>query len=92
MKGTLKVWVQPGASRDRVAGLHGDAVKVCVSAPPEKGRANKAVAAVLAGCFGVRKSAVRVISGVASRNKIVELDGVDPSRIASAFEGWGREI
>ena len=75
----LRVWVQPGSSRDRIAGRHGDAVKVAVSAPPEKGKANKAVAAVLAKALGLRKSAVRVVSGMTARDKMVEIDGVDDS-------------
>jgi len=79
-KARLSVWAQPGASRDRIAGLHGDRLKVAVSAPPEKGRANKAVEAVIAGALGVRKSAVKVVAGEISRDKIVEVEGVDEAR------------
>lgn len=79
-KARLNVWAQPGASRDRIAGLHGGRLKVAVSAPPEKGRANKAVEAVIAGALGVRKTAVKVVTGETSREKTVEVEGVDEAR------------
>lgn len=82
----LNVWVQPGASRSRVAGMRGDAVKVAVSAPPEKGRANKAVESLLARALGVRRSSVRVVSGHTSRLKVVEIEGVGPEALAELTE------
>lgn len=88
MAESLKVWVQPGASRDRVVGRRGGALKVAVSAPPEKGKANKAVEELLAREFGVRKSAVRVVSGKASRDKAVEFDGVSASDLRNAVRRY----
>ncbi|HWE97792.1 MAG TPA: DUF167 domain-containing protein [Tepidisphaeraceae bacterium] len=49
---TLNVKVVPGAKRDRVVGRYGDGVKVQVSAPPEDGKANRAVVGVLAASLG----------------------------------------
>ena len=86
----LTVWVQPGASRDRVVGLHGEAVKVAVAAPPEKGRANQAVARLLAAAMGLRKSAVRVVAGAAARQKVIEIDGVSAARLAEFIAAWRR--
>ena len=77
----LNVRVQPGASRERIVGWLGVTLKVAVLAPPERGKANKAVEALLARELGVPKSAVRVIAGGVSRDKIVELEGVSPSDI-----------
>ncbi len=69
----LAVHVQPGASRDAVAGRHGDACKVTVAARPTGGRANEAVEAVLAEAFRVPVRDVAVVSGHTSRRKRVVL-------------------
>jgi uncharacterized protein len=65
----LRVQVQPGAGRSAVVGRHGDAVKLKVGAPPEGGRANEAVIALLATTLGVPKDSVRLTSGATSRTK-----------------------
>lgn len=72
----LTVYVQPKASRDRIAGLHGGAVKVCVTAPPVEGRANAAVSRFLAKLFHVPKSAVVLHSGRQNRTKKFLLRGL----------------
>lgn len=82
----LTVWAQPGASRDRIVGLRGDAVKVAVSAPPEKGKANRAIEKVIAAALGVRKSRVRVVAGHASREKTVEIEGVAAGDVERLIE------
>lgn len=84
----IAVYVQPGASRAGVVGPHGDAVKVRVSAPPDHGRANAALARLIAGELGVRASAVEVVSGHASRRKQVRIRGVD----RDAVERWRRAV
>jgi uncharacterized protein (TIGR00251 family) len=81
---TVSVKVVPGASRDRIVGPYGDAVKVQVSAPPEGGKANKAVVALLAEALGVKLNQVRLVRGHASSRKVIEVDGVEPS----AVEAW----
>jgi len=73
----LFVKVVPRASRDRVVGWQGDAVKVCVAAAPERGRANEAVIAILAAALGVPRASVRIISGAGSPRKMIEINGVD---------------
>lgn len=65
----VRVHVQPGAGRTAVVGRHGDALKVRVAAAPEGGRANEAVAELLATTLGVPKSAVGLVSGATSRSK-----------------------
>jgi uncharacterized protein (TIGR00251 family) len=72
----LKVLAQPGASRDAVKGIHGDALKVTVTAPPEKGRANRALEKVVAENLGIRASQVQVQAGASSRSKWLRLEGV----------------
>ena len=58
----IRVKAIPGASRDAVAGMLGDRVKVRVSAPPEGGRANKAIEGLIARELGVRPSQVSVVA------------------------------
>ena len=68
-RAAFRVKVVPGASRDRIMGELGGALKVGVSAPPEKGRANKAVIALLARALGLRPSLLRIASGTATAYK-----------------------
>jgi uncharacterized protein (TIGR00251 family) len=77
----LGVKVVPGASKDAVVGWLGDELKVRVSAPPEKGKANRAVEKLLASSFGLNAREVSVINGHGSAHKIVELAGLSRSEI-----------
>ncbi|MCL1598557.1 MAG: DUF167 domain-containing protein [Actinomycetia bacterium] len=70
----IDVLVVPNASRTAVVGIHGDRVKVRVTAPPERGRANVAVARLLADETGGNRA--EVVSGHSSRTKTVEVWGV----------------
>jgi hypothetical protein len=72
----LKLRVSPGARRPGFAGRHGDAWKVRVSEPPEDGRANEAVLRLVADTLDVPRSSVSLVSGFASRDKIVTLAGL----------------
>lgn len=73
----LAVHVQPGASRTEIAGVHGDAIKVRLAAPPVEGKANEVLLHFLADRFGVARRAVTLLRGVSSRAKVVAVDGVD---------------
>jgi uncharacterized protein (TIGR00251 family) len=79
----LNVKVVPGSSRDRVAGRYGDGIKVQVSAPPEGGRANRAVEKVLADALGVKSQRVRVVKGHTQPRKVVEIVGLDEAHLRS---------
>lgn len=70
------VHVQPRASRNEVAGAHGDAIKVRLAAVPVDGAANEALVTFLATYFAVPMRSVRIISGAHSRAKVVEVDGI----------------
>ena len=82
----LAVHASPGAGRTQVVGRHGDALKVRVAAPPEKGRANEALVAVLAEAFGVAAKDVTLVSGEASRSKRFRLAGVEPPEFEERLE------
>ena len=81
----ISVKVSAGASRDRILGEHDGAVKLSVSAAPEKGKANKAVCALLARTLGVAKSQVSVVAGETSRDKKVLVRGVDIAAVGEAL-------
>lgn len=72
---TLTVHVQPGAKKTIVAGVHGDALKIRLAAPPVDGRANAALISFVAERLAVAKSAVSLKSGQTSRRKVVEVIG-----------------
>lgn len=77
MTGRVLVHVQPRARCTEVAGLHGDAVKVRLAAPPVDGAANDELVRFVAEQLGVARAAVRVAAGAGSRRKVVEVEGVD---------------
>ena len=74
---TLKVRVQPRASRDALAGEREGTLVVRLVAPPVEGAANEALARFLGKALGVAPSAVRIIAGEAGRNKVVAVAGLD---------------
>jgi uncharacterized protein len=65
----VNVRAQPGARRNMVVGRQGDALKVAVTAPPDKGRANASLLLVLADALGLKRSQVELIAGETSRAK-----------------------
>ena len=73
----VRVHVNPGAGRSAVVGRHGDAIKLRVAAPPEGGRANEAVAGLLATTLGVARDKVSLESGPSHRNKRYRVEEVD---------------
>jgi uncharacterized protein len=81
----LKVKVVPGSSRDEIVGWLGDALKIKVTAPPEKGEANETVVAMLAERLGLPTDAVALVSGHASPFKVLSINGMDDERIKNAL-------
>ena len=79
----LRLHVQPGAKVTSVSGLHGDALKMKVNAPPLEGRANAALEAWLAKALGVPKRDVEVLRGESSRDKqvLVRAPAADPGSL-----------
>lgn len=75
----------PNAKRDEVAGWLGDRLKVRVSAPPEDGRANKAICELLARELGVKPSAITIIRGHTSPEKTAQIEGLPQSAIEARW-------
>ena len=70
---SFKVHVQPGASRNQILGLHGDALKLKLTAPPVEGKANKACVEILSEALGVPKTSIKIVSGHSSRHKNIRI-------------------
>lgn len=81
----VRVHAQPGAKRTEIAGRHGEAVRVRVTAPPVDGRANAAIAAVLADALGVPRSAVELASGASGRRKRFRVHGTTRAAVSRAL-------
>ena len=82
---TLKVRLQPRASRDEIDGLLGDALKIKVTAPPVEGRANKAVKKFLAVRLGLPPSQIEMIAGERSREKLLRISGITRAEMERAL-------
>jgi uncharacterized protein len=72
---------QPGARKNAIVGSHAGALRVSVSAPPEKGKANAAIQALLADAFGCKASQVGLLSGETSRQKRFLIMGLAPDEL-----------
>ena len=88
MRITIKV--RPGSARPRIGGEQAGALVVRVRARAVDGKATEAALAALAGAFGVRRSAVTVVSGASSRTKIVDIDAGDPRILADLLQAGGQ--
>jgi uncharacterized protein (TIGR00251 family) len=73
----IRVKARPGARRNAFAGLHDGALRIDVTAAPEKGKANDAIIALLAKTFGIAKSSIELISSPANPQKRFLLAGLD---------------
>lgn len=73
---TLTLHIQPGAKKTAIAGLHGEALKIRLAAPPVDGKANACLVDFLATTLAVAKNRVELVSGASSRSKRVRVAGV----------------
>jgi hypothetical protein len=79
----ITVHAQPGAKKSAVAGLHGEALKIRVAAPPVEGKANDALTAFVAKSLGMPRRAVSIVKGESSREKLLLVadTAADPARL-----------
>lgn len=83
----LPVRVQPRASRDAVVGLHGEALKVALTAPPVDGAANEALLRFLGRTvLGVAPSALEIVRGHTGRDKVVLVRGAEVAAVRAKLE------
>ncbi|QHJ11937.1 hypothetical protein FX988_02173 [Paraglaciecola mesophila] len=80
----LRIYIQPKASRDEIVGMHGDALKIAITAPPVDGKANTHLCKYLAKQCGVAKSNVALIKGQLNRHKTVVVN--EPAVIPKAIQ------
>jgi uncharacterized protein (TIGR00251 family) len=78
---TLSVHVQPRASRNEVAGLEGDTLKIRLTAPPVDGEANDACRVFLAKLLDLSPSRLAIIQGARSRNKVIRITGLTQDEV-----------
>jgi len=76
----LRLRVKPGARTTAIVGAHGGALKLAVAAAPEKGKANRAVVALLAEALGLPSSAVTITAGETSQDKVAEI-ALEPAAV-----------
>jgi uncharacterized protein (TIGR00251 family) len=79
------VYVQPRAARTELAGMHGGSIKIRIAAPPVDHAANHALIEFLATHLQIAKRRIRLVSGVTSRRKTIEIDGVTAESIDAAL-------
>lgn len=77
----LAVKVVPGSSRTVIAGWMGATLRVRVAAPPERGKANAAVEALLSKVLGLSRGEARIVSGNTSPHKMVEITGLEEAEL-----------
>ncbi|HED54556.1 MAG TPA: YggU family protein [Phycisphaerales bacterium] len=86
----IRIKAVPGAKREQIAGRLGDRLKVKVSAPPEAGKANKAICAIIAKQLAVKSAAVEVIKGMSNPEKTIRVLGIS-AEVARDRLGLGEE-
>ncbi len=77
----LKLHVTPGAREDRIIDWQEGSLRLKVRARPEKGRANEAALRLRARRLGLRRASLGIVRGAASRDKLVEVDGLDADEL-----------
>ncbi|WP_425061060.1 hypothetical protein SCACP_18300 [Sporomusa carbonis] len=84
----FKVRIQPRSSRNMIAGIMGDAIKINLTSPPVDGEANAACTTFIAGLLNVPKSTVSIIHGQKNRLKIIKIAGIDKNKFLTAMSAY----
>ena len=84
----LGVRVSPGSRRRSIVGAHGSVLKVALTAPPERGKANQELLELLAEVLDVPVRAIRLATGASSRDKRVVIAGLESETIRERLACW----
>jgi len=84
----IPVKAVPGSSRERIVGVLGESLKIATAAPAEKGKANKAIAAILARALGTPGRDVKILSGRAARRKEFLAAGLSARQVRRRLAEW----
>ena len=82
----LKLHVRPGAKRNGVSGVFGEALKVELQTPPVDGKANSALIKLLAKWLDIPKSSITLIAGESCRDKVIELKDINIENIITGLD------
>jgi uncharacterized protein (TIGR00251 family) len=82
----LAVRAQPGARRNGVVGEQAGCLKVAVTAPPDQGKANKALVEVLAEALGLKRAQIEMLQGATQRTKRFLLRGIDADQVRARLQ------
>ncbi len=82
---TVSVRVHPGARENAVSGVHAGAVKISLTTPPVDGRANEALIAFVAELLRLPRGRVNLVSGAASRSKVLRITGKSAAEVRAAL-------
>jgi uncharacterized protein (TIGR00251 family) len=77
----IPIRVQPRASRDAIAGVHGGALKIALRAPPVEGAANLALVTFLAKKLEIAQHRVRLVRGMNAKQKVIAVEGMSPASV-----------
>jgi len=88
-KAELKVKIVPGSKCNQICQFMNDgALKIKISAKPVEGKANQELVRFLSEILKIRKTDIQVKSGISSRNKLLEIWGIDSKEIISRLSNW----
>jgi uncharacterized protein YggU (UPF0235/DUF167 family) len=88
----LPVLAQPGARRNAILGERAGSLRVAVTAPPDRGKANEAIQVLLAQCLGLTASRISLIAGATSRQKRFLVEGIEPVELMRRFGATGEAL
>lgn len=87
---TIKIYLQPKASKNEIVGSYRDGIKVRVTAPPVGGKANEALLRFLATSLDLSPSQVEILKGHHSREKVLRLSGIDLSLVTQRLQAFSK--
>jgi uncharacterized protein len=82
---TLSVRLHPGARKNSITGIHADALRIALTAPPVDGKANEALIAFLSEALRLPRARVALVAGATSRAKIVRITGKSAAEVAATL-------